>query len=102
MKKPIMDRAEVGIDFPDKAYHGTFGRGGKYDVAADGAGAHIYLSRTDGERRDVGFHLQYLLLADILTDIAAALEAEAPLDDFHRERVQEAATALRHAVRKRR
>ncbi len=102
MSKPITDKAEVGIDFPDKAYHGSFGRGSRFDARADGDGAHIRLTRTDGERRDVGFHLHYYLLAEILEDIARDLDAAPPLDEPHRERMQEAATALRHALRKRR
>lgn len=102
MKKPITDRAEVGIDFPDKAYHGSFGRGGRYEAHADAHGVHIALSRIDGERRDVGFHLQYYLLADILSDLAADLDSQPPIDEPHREHLQEAVAAMRHALRKRR
>lgn len=100
MKKPITDKAEVGIDFPDKAYHGSFGRGSRYEAKADADGAHIRLTRVDGERRDVGFHLHYYLLADMLTDIAADLESQKQLDEPHRERLMEAASELRHALRK--
>lgn len=102
MSKPITDRAEVGIDFPDKAYWGSFGRGGRYDVKVDDSGVHIALSRTDGEKRNVGFHIHHYLLADILADIAAGLEAGVPVDEAHRAPLQEAATTLRHALRKNR
>ena len=102
MKKPIVDHAEVCIDFPDKMFHGSFGRGGSYEAHADEFGAHISLSRTDGEKRDVAFHLQYYLLGDILLDLAADIEARKLIDDAHREYLQEAATRLRHALRKRR
>ena len=101
MAKPITDRAEVGIDFPDKAYWGSFGRTSRYEAKADGEGAHIKLSRDHPEKREVAFHLHYYLLADVLQDLAQDLDAAEPLDEAHREPLMEAATALRHALRKR-
>jgi hypothetical protein len=66
MKKPITDRAEVSVDFPDKAYYGSFGQHSSYAVRADEHGLHIDLDRGTGEKRHVGFHIHYFLLADIL------------------------------------
>jgi len=43
MSKPIIDKAEVSIDFPDKFYHGTFSRSSRYDVLLDDQGIHITL-----------------------------------------------------------
>jgi len=100
MSKPITDRAEVGIDFPDKTFWGSFGRDSRYDVGVDQDGVHIALSRAHGEKRSVGFHIHHYMLADILTDMAAGMEAAEPLDEPRREALQEAATALRHALRK--
>lgn len=58
MKQPIIDKAEVSVDFPDKTYFGTFGRHSSYDVAADEQGVHITFSRRRGEKRQVGCHIQ--------------------------------------------
>ena len=33
--KPVIDKAEVSIDFPDKAYMGSFGRHSGFEVRAD-------------------------------------------------------------------
>jgi len=70
--KPITDQAEVSIDFPDKFYHGSFAHSSRYDVTADADGVHIYLQHQSGEKRQVGFHIHYYLLAEML---AAAAEA---------------------------
>jgi hypothetical protein len=32
---PISDKAEVSVDFPDKAYIGSFGRHSQFDAYAD-------------------------------------------------------------------
>jgi len=63
MAKPIIDKAEVSMDFPDKYYYGTFSRASSFDVKADKEGLHIFLDRNGEEPRHFGFHLQYYLLA---------------------------------------
>ncbi|MCA8926547.1 MAG: hypothetical protein KDC18_00650 [Alphaproteobacteria bacterium] len=75
--KPITDQAEVSIDFPDKFYHGSFSHSSRYDVKADGEGLHLYLQHQTGEKRQVGFHLHYYLLAELL---AAAAEETAKVE----------------------
>src|SRR6056297_2290046 len=64
VSRPISDKAEVSIDFPEKFYHGSFGHQSRYEVTADDEGVHIYLVRGGPERRHVGFHVHYQLLAD--------------------------------------
>lgn len=73
MKKPISDRAEVALDFPEKYYYGSFDRDSTYDLSADSHGVHINLDRRSGERRHVAFHLHYYLLADIIGALAESL-----------------------------
>lgn len=75
--KPITDQAEVSIDFPEKFYHGSFSHSSRYDVTADTEGVHIYLQHHGGEKRQVGFHIHYYLLAELL---AAAAEATAKIE----------------------
>lgn len=90
MSKPITDKAEVSIDFPDKFYMGSFGRGSRYDVTADTEGIHLHLDRQDGEKRHVGFHIHYYLLAELLEAAAEAVAKVEKLEPHHRERLREA------------
>lgn len=90
MSTPIADKAEVSIDFPDKFFVGSFGRGSQFDVTADEEGIHLHLDRRDGEKRHVGVHVHYHLLADILASMADAVAAVEPLEPHHRERLHEA------------
>ncbi|MCX8102646.1 MAG: hypothetical protein RMK81_04305 [Geminicoccaceae bacterium] len=92
--KPITDRAEVAIDFPDKAYMGSFGRASAFEAAADAEGVVIRLARSGEEKRKAEIHLHYYLFAGVLADIAAALAARPALDDAHRIPLLEAARAL--------
>ena len=91
MSTPITDKAEVSIDFPDKFFVGSFGRGSRYDVTADAEGIHLHLDRQDGEKRHVGFHIHYYLLADLLAAMAEAVAKVDGLEPHHRSRLQEAA-----------
>ncbi len=93
MSKPIIDKAEVAIDFPDKFYHGTFGRGSRYDVTADEEGIHLHLMREDGEKRHVGFHIHYQLLSELLAATAEAVGGVKTLPEEHRARLKEATKA---------
>lgn len=96
--KPITDRAEVAIDFPDKAYMGSFGRASSFEAGADGEGVTIRLARTGEDRRVAEVHLHHYLFAGVLADIAAALAARPPLDEAHRAPLLAAARALLAAV----
>ena len=91
MSTPITDKAEVSIDFPDKFYMGSFGRGSRYDVTADADGLHLHLERADGEKRRVGFHVHYYLLAELLAASAEAVAKADGLDADHKARLKEAA-----------
>ncbi len=94
MKHHIQDKAEVSVDFPDKAYYGTFGQHSTFEVKSDEQGIHIDLQRDSGEKRHVGFHVHYLLLADLLTSIGQSLTKQKGLDQIHREALTEAAQVL--------
>lgn len=96
--KPIVDKAEVSIDYPDKTYMGSFGRTAGYDVAAEADGIAIKLSSTSGEKREVQVHLHYYLLADVLNSMATAIKNRLAADDPHRPVLAEAAKALAAAL----
>lgn len=98
--KPITDKAEVSIDFPEKAYMGSFGRGSRFEIQASEEEVLLKLVRASGARREVAMHLHYYLLADVLSELAGALKAMPPLDEPHRAALVEAAKTLSVALRK--
>ena len=91
---PIADKAEVSVDFPDKAYIGNFGRHSQFDAYADADSVAIKLVRLGEDRREAVVHLHYGLLADILAELARSLVLRDPLDDQHRIELSEAAKKL--------
>ena len=70
---PIADKAEVSVDFPDKAYIGSFGRHSQFDAYADADSVAVRLVRPGEDRREAVMHLHYGLLADILVELAKSL-----------------------------
>jgi hypothetical protein len=91
---PISDKAEVSVDFPDKAYIGSFGRHSQFDAYADDDSVAVRLVRPGEDRREAVMHLHYGLLADILVELAKSLTSRAQLDDQHRSELYEAAKQL--------
>ena len=91
---PISDKAEVSVDFPDKAYIGSFGRHSQFDAYADDDSVAVRLVRPGEDRREAVMHLHYGLLADILVELAKSLAARGQLDDQHRIELSEAAKLL--------
>ena len=100
MSQPITDKAEVSIDFPDKFYHGSFGRSSRFGVKADEHGAEISLDRPGEQRRHVTFHLHYYLLADIIAALGPAL-AHADILPQGREKLSAAVRKLDKDLEKR-
>ena len=97
MSKPIVDKATVSIDFPDKFFHGSFSRSSRYDVSVDNEGIHISLDRSEGEKRHVAFHLQHHLFSDIVRAIAESID-DGELSPSHRNDLADAARLLLAAV----
>jgi hypothetical protein len=100
MTKPLPDKAEVALEYPDKLYIGTFDRSSRFEAHLDTTGLALTLERTgDSEtRKSVHLHLNYGLLAEILHDVAGTA-AKLPADDIlHREALSEAAAALHNAL----
>lgn len=92
--KSISDRAEVAIDFPDKAYMGTFGRESSFDVAVGPDEVLLRIVRAGAERREIAVHLHYYLLADILKELARGLAGQDAPDDAHAEALRDGVKAL--------
>ena len=97
---PILDKAEVAIDFPDKAYMGSFSRGSKFEARAENDGLFIKLVRGGSDSRVAEMHLHHYLLADILTEWATSLANEPPMNDDHRENLKAAVAKVNKALRK--
>jgi len=95
---PIADKAEVSVDFPDKAYVGSFGRHSQFDADADADSVAIKLVRPGEDRREAVMHLHYGLLAEILTELARSLASRDALDEPHRAELSEAAKQLSAAL----
>jgi hypothetical protein len=100
MTKPIPDKAEVALEYPDKFYIGTFERSSRFDAHLDETGISLTLERT-GEvelRKSIHVHFHYGLFAEILQDLARTV-AKMPLADAgHRDTLREAAKALYRAL----
>jgi hypothetical protein len=88
---PISDKAEVSVDFPDKAYIGIFGRHSQSDAYADDDSVAARLVRPGEDRREAVMHLHYGLMADILVELAKSLASCGQLDEQHRTELSEAA-----------
>jgi hypothetical protein len=100
MIRPIPDKAEVALEFPDKLYIGTFERSARFDAHLDQTGVSLTLHRTgDADvRKSVHMHFHYGLFADILSDLAKTV-ASMPSDDAdHRDALRTAAKALYAAL----
>ena len=100
MTKPIPDKAEVALEYPDKFYIGTFERSARFDAHLDATGISLILERTGDPdtRKSVHMHLNYDLFAEILSDLASTIAAMPVGDVVHREKLSEAVKALHQAL----
>jgi hypothetical protein len=98
--KPIPDKAEVALEYPDKLYIGTFERTSDFDAHLDEVGIALTLHHGGDEnvRKSVRMHIHYALFAEILTDLAASAAKGFP-DDGHRQMMAQAAADLAAALR---
>ena len=99
MTKPMRDKAEVAVEYPDKLYIGTFAHTARFDAHLDQTGISLTLELpgSEDQRKSVHMHFHYALFAEILTDLAKTVAAF-PVDDFqHRESLRDSAKALYQA-----
>jgi len=98
MTKPIPDKAEITLEFPDKLYLGTFGRSSRFDAHLDSTGVSLLFDCPDdgAARKSVHIHIRFELFADILRGLAETvpgLPSAADCGDL-----RDAATALCDAL----
>jgi hypothetical protein len=100
VSKPIPDKAEVALEYPDKLYIGTFERAARFDAHLEKTGISLTLQRTGPAeaRRSIRMHLHYGLFAEILNELAKTVSAMPADDAEHRTALREAAQALHGAL----
>jgi hypothetical protein len=100
MTRPMPDKAEVALEYPDKFYVGTFDRTSRFDAHLDATGVSLTLDRPGDEsvRKSIHMHLNYDLFAQILNDVAATAAAMDPDDMAHRATLARSAQALARAL----
>jgi len=96
MTKPIPDRAEVAVEYPDKLYIGTFAQNSRFDAHLDETGISLTLERpgVEDERKSVHMHFHFGLFAEVLRGLANTVAAVPPDDIGHREELHDAAKLL--------
>ena len=103
MTKPMRDKAEVAVEYPDKLYIGTFAHTARFDAHLDQTGIALTLELpgSDDQRKSVHMHFHYALFAEILNDLAKTAAALPPRDILHREVLRDSAKALYLSLQKR-
>jgi hypothetical protein len=100
MTRPIPDRAEVALEYPDKFYIGTFERSARFEAHLDATGVSLMLERTgDVEtRKSIHMHINYELFAEVLRELAASAAALPATDMEHRASLAQSAKLLHDAL----
>ena len=96
MTKPMTDKAEVALEYPDKLYIGTFAHTARFDAHIDQTGIALALELPGPaeQRKSVHMHFHHALFADILRDLAKTAAALPPEDLTHRDALRDSAKAL--------
>ena len=102
MSKPVPDKAEVALEYPDKFYVGTFEHTSRFEAHLDAAGVTLVLERPgpEDERKSVHMHLSFGLLAAILRELAASVGSIPGEDIAHRALLESAVAELNSALTK--
>jgi hypothetical protein len=100
MTKPIPDKAEIALEYPDKLYVGTFERSSRFEAHLDPTGFALVLERPgdDDVRKSIHLHINFGLFAGILTELASSV-GQLPKDDIlHRDQLAQAVDKLHKAL----
>jgi hypothetical protein len=100
--KPIPDKAEIALEYPEKLYVGTFERSSRFEAHLDSTGFALILDRSGEEevRRSVHMHINYGLFANILSELASSVERIRKDDIVHRDQLARAVAELHGALSK--
>jgi hypothetical protein len=100
MTKPITDKAEIALEYPDKLYVGTFERSSRFEAHLDPTGIALILVRpgADDVHKSIHMHINFGLFADILRELASTV-GHIPKDDvMHRDQLTKAVAELHTAL----
>jgi hypothetical protein len=100
MTKPIPDKAEVALEYPDKLYIGTFEKSSRFDAHLDetGISLSLYRSGSPDMRKSIRMHFHYGFFAEILRELGRTVTQLPLADTAHREALREGAKALHEAL----
>ena len=100
MTKPITDKAEIALEYPDKLYVGTFESSSRFEAHLDATGIVLILERpgADDVHKSIHMHIHYGLFADILRDLASTVARIPKEDVVHRDQVTQAVAQLHAAL----
>jgi len=100
MTKPIPDKAEIALEYPDKLYVGTFERSSRFEAHLDPTGIALILKRPGAEdvRKSIHMHINFGLFADILRELAKTVERIPKSDVLHHDQLSQAVTELHRAL----
>ena len=75
MTKPIPDKAEIALEYPDKLYIGTFEHSSRFEAHLDPTGIALIFERpgADDVHKTVHMHIHFGLFADILRELASTV-----------------------------
>jgi hypothetical protein len=98
--KPIPDKAEVALEYPDKLYVGTFERSSRFEAHVDAVGVSLVLEHPGAEdvRKSIHIHLNFGLFADILRDLASTVGRIPKEDILHHDQLAQAVSELQMAL----
>ena len=102
MTKPIPDKAEIALEYPDKLYVGTFESSSRFEAHLDPTGIALILEKpgADDVHKSIHMHIHFGLFADILRDLASTVARIPKQDVVHRERLAQAVAQLHAALAK--
>ena len=100
MSKPITDKAEVALEYPDKLYVGTFESSSRFEAHLDAGGIALVLEKpgSDDVHKSIHMHIHFGLFADILRDLASTVARIPKQDVMHREQLTQAVAQLHAAL----
>ena len=101
MRKPVPDKAEVAVEYPDKLYIGTFEHTARFDAhfEKDSISLNLYSAGASDTRKTVHMHFHCALFAEILRDLAKTAASLQKDDIVHREELREAAKSFYEALK---
>lgn len=99
MTRPLSGKAEIVLEYPDRALIGIFGQADQCHARFDANAALLTLQRSDdsGACRFMGLNLEPQVLADILSELAGSVSGASPAE-ASRAALREAAEALARAL----